>query len=103
MTGAQDLDGNPRNVNGTVDMGAYESQPMKASQPVTILNPRWIDSGFAFSFHMQTNHAYSVQCTYSLAPASWQTMTNISGVGTMMNFTNQNTVSPSCFYRVMAQ
>ncbi|HXA44023.1 MAG TPA: hypothetical protein VNZ25_00835 [Candidatus Angelobacter sp.] len=103
MTGALDLDGNPRTVNGTVDTGAYESQPMKASQPVTILNPRWIDSGFAFSFHMQTNHAYSVQCTYSLAPASWQIMTNISGVGTMMNFTNQNTVSPSCFYRVMAQ
>jgi hypothetical protein len=103
MTGAQDLDGNPRTVNGTVDMGAYESQPMTASQPVTILNPRWIDSGFAFSFHTQTNQTYGVQCTYSLAPASWQIMTNISGVGTMMNFTNQNTVSPSCFYRVMAQ
>jgi len=28
MTGAQDLDGNPRTTNGRVDMGAYQNRPL---------------------------------------------------------------------------
>ncbi|MDE3066489.1 MAG: right-handed parallel beta-helix repeat-containing protein [Verrucomicrobiota bacterium] len=106
MAGAADLDGNPRTLNDTVDLGAYESQSSQtqsAAQSVAILGPRWRADGFAFSFLAQRNHAYSIQYTYSLAPARWQALTNFSGDGTMLNVTNQNLSISSCFYRVVAQ
>jgi hypothetical protein len=107
MTNAFDLAGNPRTINGVVDMGAYESESQNQTvvQPMAIQNPRCAGDGtgncFVFSFPTKTNHTYTVQYTYSLTPADWQLLTNISGDGRMMNFTNQNTVSPSCFYRVV--
>jgi alpha-tubulin suppressor-like RCC1 family protein len=111
MTGAEDLDGNPRTVNGVVDMGAYqnqsESQKQTVAQPMTIQDARCVGdetgNDFVFSFPTQTNHAYTVQYTYSLAPADWQTLTNIPGDGAMMNCTNRITAGSSCFYRVVVQ
>ena len=102
MAGAQDLDGNPRTVHGTVDMGAYE-HPATNPQPVEILNPQWLNGTFSFSFLTQTNDAYLIQYTYSLTPASWQALSNLVGDGAMMGVTNQNADVPAGYYRVVAQ
>ena len=102
MTGAEDLDGYPRTVPGAVDMGAYEHQ---APDPplVVILNPRWADNVFSFNFPTQTNHTYAVQWTYSMAPVSWQVLTNFAGDGATMAVTNVDAVAPARFYRVVVQ
>ncbi len=106
MANAQDLDGNPRTVNGGVDMGAYESQAMPQSRAVgvKIVNPQLVNnSGFVFYFLEWTNRTYTVQYTYSLTPSVWQTLTNMAGDGTTMYVTNHSIASPTCFYRVLVQ
>ena len=102
MAGAEDLDGKPRTVNGTVDMGAYE-HPAVTPQPVEILNPQWQNGSFSFSFPTQTNDAYYVQYTASLAPATWHTFTNFVGTGTTVDVTDQNAGAPAGFYRVVVE
>lgn len=107
MTGATDLDGQPRMANGEVDMGCYENQSQDGFQPVAVDDPRCVGqgagNGFAFSFPTQPDRTYFIQYTFSLAPADWQTVAMVSGDGIMMSYTNQATACPSCFYRVMAQ
>jgi hypothetical protein len=70
---------------------------------VTILNPQMSGTSFKFSFSTQTNFFYTVQYTYSLNPAAWQTLTVFPGNGTLMNVTNQTAAIAKCFYRVLTQ
>ena len=87
---------------GNVTLQAATLQS-NAPKPVEILNPQRLGNAFICSFLAQTNYTYTVQYSYSLAPASWQTLTSFPGDGTTMNVTNQNANAVTCFYRVIAQ
>ncbi len=68
--------------------------------PVTLFNPRWVGSSFAFSFLSQMGAAYSVEYAPSPAPANWQALATVNGDGTPLNITNANPSSAARFYRV---
>ena len=89
-------------VYGNVTLQAATLQG-NAPLPVEIENPQWLGNGLAFSFLTQTNQTYTVQYTYSLSPAAWQTLTSFPGDGTVMTVTNQTTADSNCFYRVETQ
>lgn len=89
-------------VYGNVTLQAATLQS-DAPLPVAIQNPQWLGNGLAFSFLTQTNHTYSVQYSYSLSPAVWQTFTNFSGDGMIMDVTTPAATDSNCFYRVLTQ
>ena len=71
-----------------------------APAPVTLLNPRWVDGSFVFSFQSQMGAAYSVHYATSLPSSTWPVMTNLTGNGSTLNVTNKNPTSSMRAYRV---
>ena len=66
---------------------------------VTLVNPRWISAGFAFSFLSQAGVNYSAQSAPFLSPTNWQEWGTLTGSGAVVSVTNKNP-SAACFYRV---
>lgn len=89
-------------IYGNVTLQAATLQS-EAPQAVQITNLQWQNHSFVFSFATQVGFNYTAQYTYSLNPASWQTLTSIPGDGTTLSVTNQNATNATCFYRVLAQ
>ena len=74
--GPTDVDGNPRIVNGTMDMGAYEWQVPAKFAPLTRPGP----GGLALSISGETNRVYSIQASSNLMNWFWLgQFTNVPG------------------------
>ena len=74
-----------------------------AANPVTILNPAMVGSDFVFSFSSQSGTSYDVQYKDASEGSSWQSLTNLTGNGSILNVTNQNPSSATRLYRVSTQ
>jgi len=70
--------------------------------PVTLLNPRWVGTAFAFSFASQTGATYLAEYTPTLG-TNWQVLTNLMGTGSTLNVTNKNPTATQRFYRVQTK
>jgi hypothetical protein len=92
-----DMDfGNVTLQAATLSGGA--SEPL----PVTIIAPHHSGNDFSFDFATQAGQSYTVYWSSTLAPASWETWTNVSGTGGVVGLTNYHVLDPQRFYRVRA-
>ncbi len=94
-----DLDGNPRIVGGTVDMGAYESRVLPPTPP-EFTSCVWLTNGVQLQFSGEIGRVYELYGSTNLA--DWVllgTATNVSG---QVLYTDPAATNhPSRFYRAV--
>ncbi|MEO5802725.1 MAG: hypothetical protein ABIR24_04285 [Verrucomicrobiota bacterium] len=69
---------------------------------VTLLNPTIAENKFSFRFTSESDFIYTIEFSDSLNPIQWQTLTNFSGSGAQIIF-SENYTNAHRFYRVLAQ
>jgi hypothetical protein len=84
---------------GNVTLPAVTLQGPVAPPPVRILNPRRVNGSLVFDFNTETGHTYTVQYAPQLLPGDWQTLSTITGSGSVTNV-SVPTTETSRFYRV---
>jgi hypothetical protein len=95
-TNAADLDGNPRIVGGTVDIGAYEYQSL------SLINFTVVSSQAAFSITGQSNQVVIVESSADLV--NWSPLTTNTLNGHPFPFSDPTPATlPQRFYRAQAQ
>ena len=62
-----------------------------------------MNGGFAISIQSELGEAYTVNYANSLSSQSWQTLTNITGNGSVITVTNSASGVTSRFFRLMLQ
>ena len=73
-------------------------------RPAPILfAPARVGSGFVFAFQTEPGKSYSVSASDSLSSPGWQTLTTISGDGSVKVVTNSVSGVTQRFYRVIEQ
>ncbi len=65
--------------------------------------PTAMNGGFAISIQSELGEAYTVNYANSLSSQSWQTLTNITGNGSVITVTNSASGVTSRFFRLMLQ
>lgn len=65
--------------------------------------PTRVGGGFVFSFQTEPGKSYSVSASDSLSSPGWQTLTTISGDGSVKVVTNSVSGVTQRFYRVIEQ
>jgi hypothetical protein len=65
--------------------------------------PTAVNGNFAISIQSELGESYTVSYANSLSSPSWQTLTNITGNGSVMTVTNSAPGVTSRFYRLMQQ
>jgi hypothetical protein len=88
---------------GNVTLQAATLQGPLAPGPVEIMNSVWSGDAFVFSFESQAGQTYSAEFTPTLVPATWITITNLTGTGSTVWITNVLGGDPMRFYRVTRQ
>jgi Bacterial Ig domain len=69
-------------------------------QSVTLVNPVFAGNEFRFSFNAEKDLSYDVLFTDALDGGPWQTLTNLTGSGSLLTVTNKNLPGAIRFYRV---
>ena len=96
-SGTADLDGNPRTVNGTVDIGAYERQVPACFAPLALPGPHGLD----LTLTGEVGRAYDLHASVNLVSWFWLArLTNTTGQAT---YTDPLTpCPPTRFYKATA-
>jgi len=72
-----------------------------SAPPVQIINPQVSGGNFNFGFQTIASQSYTIQDNTNLATATWQFYTNITGDGSIRNFSIPVTPAvPQLFFRV---
>jgi hypothetical protein len=91
-----DLDGNPRIVGGTVDIGAYEYQSL------SLINFNVVSNQAGFSITGQSNQAVIVEASADLV--NWSPLATNTLSGHPFSFSDYTPATlPRRFYRAQAQ
>jgi hypothetical protein len=101
---ANDLDGNPRVLNGTVDLGAFEFRT--SDMPLIISAPQISLAGIGFEWQSVCGRTYSVErCTSrGMQPTFVSIQRNIIGLGGRTSFLDTNSPpAEQAFYRLLMQ
>ncbi|MDB6067806.1 MAG: hypothetical protein JWR26_4014 [Pedosphaera sp.] len=81
-----------------------QSATLVGTSPLVLLNPTTTGNNFSFSFGTQAGKSYTVWYANSLdAPIGWQSLTNLTGNGTVATVTDTIGGTGPRFYRVQAQ
>jgi hypothetical protein len=67
---------------GAVSLAAATLSAIYPPLPVVLVNPRWNNGTFSFSFLTQSNRLHTVQYAETWKPLVWQTLTTLPGDGT---------------------
>ncbi len=87
---------------GNVNSHFFIFVPLVSTLPGFPLGFSTTPGVISIQFQTEAGHSYTVQYTDSLSPASWQTLTTITGDGTVKTATDTPSGSRR-FYRVEAQ
>ncbi len=72
-----------------------------AGSPLTvIIAPGIVNDKFGFGFMTQSTANYLIEYKNDLSDPSWQTLTNVLGTGSVVDFVDPSELSTSRFYRV---
>jgi hypothetical protein len=94
-----DLDGNPRIVGGTVDMGAYESSVLPPAPP-EFTSCVWLTNGVQLQFSGEIGRVYELYGSTNLA--DWVLLGRATNVSGQVLYTDPTATNhPSRFYRII--
>lgn len=92
----------PGASGGNVNAHFYMFVPAVSGLPLFPVNASVNANIISLNFQTQSGHTYTVLYSSSLSPANWQTLTSVSGDGTIKTVTDTAT-GPQRFYRVEVQ
>lgn len=84
---------------GNVALPAVTLQGPLTPAPLRILNLRRMGTSLVFNFNTEADRTYTVQYAGQLIPSNWQTLTTVTGNGSMATVTDPMTETRR-FYRV---
>lgn len=88
---------------GNVTLQAATLAGSNGPTPVALINPRWSEGAFLFSFASQAGRSYEVQVTDALGSGSWQLLTTLAGDGAILSVRDDNPSPLHRFYRVISR
>ena len=85
---------------GNVTLQAAMLVVNPGKNPVMLVNPKWSQSNFVFSFVSELGNTYDVEYTDVLGSGTWNLLSTLSGTGSSISVTNANPTPKQRFYQV---